>query len=531
EQGIDPSSIFTSVRRAASDSRVNGIFLTIDSLDSSLAMISEIRESLEKFRETKKPIWIHINSADTSEYYLATIADQLTLTPSGSLMIPGPMFQLIYVKSALQKIGVHVDVVKQGKYKSAMESFVEDSPSRETLEMYSSMEDRILEYLIKNMAKIRKKPNEDVRRWLEKSIFTANEAVKLGLVDVLNYREEVKEELVKITDSNSIISMQDYLDATDNLDDPVLDHTGNKVALIEAVGTIYDDSNSASSSINDSITPRRMIKEINWALEDDDIKAVVMRVSSPGGSALASDIIWNHVKKLSAKKPVVVSMSSVAASGGYYISAPATKIVAEPTTITGSIGVISAIPKLDGFKEKFGINFYMLTRSKRSDLFNIGKRLSQSDLKALSDQGEFTYRTFLDKVAEGRKMPLEKVEKLAEGRVYTGAEAIDIGLVDREGSISDAFALAKELAGLDPLKLYPLEKYRGNRLSPFECLKSSQNLFECLREIDSRSMFGIISGEKPSSFLTKKIEDIVSEIQILTQKKGILAYLPCHQVL
>ncbi len=468
-----------ALRRATDDVRVQGVYLHVTNASAGLSTLTSLRRSLEQYTSSQKPLYIHLDEGDSNFYFLATAAQKINLSPVGGLTIPGPAFQLTYFGSALEKLGVQLEVVKAGKYKSAMESFVQDQPSPETLEMYQAMEGSLRNTMVGAIAKGRKRTDAEVRAWLKSSFFTSQQALKQGLVDRVGYASDWEEELKTELKAQSIVDWSDYLDQTDDLDKPKLSEDGNSIALIEARGEIVSGVDDARG---EGIAPHTMIEELKWAADDNDIKAVVLRVDSPGGSAMASDLIWDEVRKLSVKKPLVVSMGSVAASGGYYISAPARLIYAEPTTITGSIGVIGAIPKGIKLAEKWGVNFHMVTGSDRKDYLNFGSKSSIEDKAVLGESIKETYDTFVQKVAEGRKQDVKRVYEIAEGRVYTGAEALNIGLVDRLGGLRDAFQGAKELAQLDVNKLYPIARYQPKAESLLDCF-GEESPWQCFSEL------------------------------------------------
>lgn len=481
--GVDLSDVHTTLKRAAEDARVQGVFVELKGLDGSLASFSSLRRLFEQYRVSKKPLYIHIHHADNKLYYLASVASHLTLTPVGEMIIPGPVFNLVYMGSALKKLGVTMEVVRAGRYKSAMEPLVEDQPTADTMEMYRSMEESLRQEMAVKIGQDRGKDEATVRGELKHSIFTAPQALQAKLVDELVYLEDANGRFEADMKGAKPYDMYEYLDGSENLDQVrMAKGHSEQLALIEAVGEIQMDG----PADGEFILPEPLIEELQWARDNDEIKAVVLRVVSPGGSALASDMIWSAVKSLAAKKPLVVAMGGVAASGGYYIAAPAHKIIAEPTTITGSIGVIGALPKGQAFAEKYGVSFHTVTQSDRAGLLNFGGKMSEQDRTIVGEGIEQFYKTFIGKVAEGRKMSVEQVDQLAQGRVYTGQEALQLKLVDQLGSVVDAFREAKILANLNPDRIYPLGHYEGRRKSLAECLKNPLTFADCMNESGTR---------------------------------------------
>jgi protease-4 len=471
-----------ALRRAADDSRIKGVFLDLENGGSDFITTTALRRALSDYQKSKKPLWVHLNEGDTMSYFLASTADKINLAPVSGITIPGPSFQLMYFGSALKKLGVELEVVRAGKYKSAMEPYVLDAPSPETLEMYGAIETHLRAILLDAVAEGRKKTRDEVEGWFKRSLFTSQQSLSGGLVDRLGYVPQFVEEIQKQVKAKNIVELDDYLSASANLDKqknaPNMGAGAPSLALIEAKGEIVMEADGDSDS---KITPAYLIKELKWDAKDDGVKAVVLRIDSPGGSALASDLIWDEVRKLAEKKPVIVSMASVAASGGYYIAAPATLIVAEPTTITGSIGVIGAAVKGLGVPEKWGVNFHLVSQSDRRSYLNFGSKSTEQDKAILGESIDETYNAFVNKVATGRKQDPAHIFAIAQGRVYTGVEASKIGLVDKLGGLTDAIREAKILAKLDPELLYPLSRYEPEDESLIDCVTGGSPL-QCLRE-------------------------------------------------
>lgn len=520
----------TALRHAAKDKQVKGVFIEIIDLAGTMADYSELHKLFQAYKESEKPLEAWIASPSTYSYFLATVADHINLAPAGEISITGPVFQLAYFGDALRKIGVDFEVVRSGKYKSAFEPMVNNAPSPETLEMYNSMESNLRTHLVEQVAASRKKSVEEVQRWFKQSMFTPKAAVQEGIVDALGFAHEQKSELqdrLKGEDKKArseLVEIGDYNNMSEDLDENLMASGEAGVGIIEATGNIVMTAEERTSE--EVITPEDMHEQLEWAIHNNDVKAVVMRVNSPGGSATASDMIWNDVKRLASKKPVVVSMSGVAASGGYYISAPATKIISEPMTITGSIGVIGALPNISPFKEKYGIAFYVVTQSDRAKMLNPGEKSSSFDRDIVLTGIEDVYKTFLERVSEGRKIPVEKVHAMAQGRVYTGAQALELGLVDDLGGLNEAFATAKELGGLDPKKLYPLYHYEADEMSLSECLKGFKNLMQCVNEVDTSILISEFRKQQSFSWLLDIWEEPLKQISALMKQDRYLAYYP-----
>jgi protease-4 len=518
---IHLSTVETALRRAKQDKRVLGLYFDLYDLQGDLNLFNELRDRLVDFKSSGKPVYFSGHSLDTANYFLASVGDEINVNPAGNLEIPGPVMELVYFKDALDKLGVEVEVIKEGKFKSAMEPLVENSPSEATREMYESIETHLREYLAREIAGGRKKNLSEATEWLKRGLFSAGEAVSQGLanskLDEESYREQINNKL----EVDSEIDFRRYINASESIDSMSTVGSSEKIALIEAMGTIYWDG----SRDDENITPRKLNEELDWALEDNSVKAVVLRIDSPGGSALASDVIAKKVAELHRKKPVVASFGSVAASGGYYIAAPASKIFAEPTTITGSIGVISAVPNGRMLGEKWGIHFHTISSTDRKDLLSLGSRATDEDKALLAAQTNETYKQFLTVVAEGRSMTIEEVAKLAEGRVYSGIEASKLRLIDGFGGLNTAFAAAKQLAGLDEKKLYEIARYDRGRFSFFDCVGSAGDFIDCLDDLQmatkAASLMRLVRGQ-PVPMPENAIKPLISWAR-LTKEERILA--------
>ncbi len=478
--GIDLLSLQTDLRRAAEDQRVAGLFIEIRNLSGSLAAFSELRAQLAKFREAKKTIHVWLATADTTSYYLASVADHLSLAPAGDLTLLGPVINLTYFAEGLKKLGANMQVIRSGKFKAAYEPFVRNEPSAETLLMYRELEQSLRQHLAQSIAQNRPQGSpETVEAWMRKSLFTLEEAKSVGIIDETLSLSDAEAKAQGTGDqAREMINLRKYQANTRPLFAlPKPEANSSGLALIEAVGNITLDGDSSDDQV---ITPSAIAKPLKWARENEQVKAVVIRVSSPGGSAVASDLIWQKISELAKVKPVVISMGAYAASGGYYIAAAGHKIVAEPTTITGSIGVIAMVPEFSKFREKYGVSFYAITNSERLGLVNPGTPVSEADRTLLIAGIDNFYQTFLSRVAAGRNMKIEQVDQIAQGRVWTGQQALAVGLVDEMGGLREAFHQAKILAKLDPEQQYPILRYSPEQGNVLECIMDPANFDECM---------------------------------------------------
>ncbi|MEY4632475.1 MAG: signal peptide peptidase SppA [Pseudomonadota bacterium] len=496
QTGFYLPEIRRSLRAAASDKHIKSLMLNVYEIHGSSAEFEELRRILGDFRKSGKPVYMHLSTLDDTLLYLASAADSVIMAPAGEITLTGPTFNLTYFGEALKKIGASVEVVRHGKYKSAFEPFVSNKPSPETLEMYRTMESSLLDHFVDKIAEGRKQPREKVASWFKRGIFTPADAVSAGIVDALGYGDDALDRLEAAAPSKAEMDFEDFMalpgePSVETSDRGKKGATASEksggqagLALIEAVGEIHMTGSNSSSA--DIITAEQMVKELRWAAGEPDAKAVVIRISSPGGSATASDLIWREVEALSLEKPVIVSMGSYAASGGYYIAAPASWIIAEPSTITGSIGVIGMNIKLAEVEKKFGLSFHTITSSDRAKLLNPSTPSSPEDKALLARAVDDVYQTFIAKVADGRDLPIEQVERIAQGRVYTGIQAEKLELVDELGGLTDAFRAAKEYAGLDTEKLYPILRYEADRPSLMDCLSGPLGMMECLEFTGTR---------------------------------------------
>lgn len=525
---ISVHKLRTTLRRIKGDPDVSGVAIELGPLEATSSQLVGIRRQLEDIKAAGKKVYVWSAGLETYGYHLASVADEIHLAPAGGMSITGPVFTLTYFGSALRKLGVDFEVIKSGKYKNAFEPFIANKPSTESLAVYNSMEQSLLGMLVQDVAAGRSQDVERVRSWFEQSLFVPDAAVEEGLVDKVSFYDEFEDAITAPADKNSnsstLLSMNDYLAATSAIDDKITSSGKYGLGLIEARGQITDSAHAGSEE--QSITPMNLRKEIEWALSEDDVKAVVLRIDSPGGSATASDIIWHDLKRLAEKKPLVVSMANVAASGGYYMAVAGQRILAEPTTITGSIGVIGAVPNFSAFEEKYGVSFHVVTSSERKELLNPGEKASAFDKAIVENSIEEAYKLFLERVADGRKMSVDEVHELAQGRVYTGLEASSIGLIDDLGGVNEAFNAAKELGGLEVEKLYPIMRYQGESESLTECLKSVTKLFQCIRKLDSGVLLQSVQKQVWDSTVRPDLKIAHQVRRVFDRKEYVFAWWP-----
>lgn len=464
----------------ASTDHVKGVLLKVGNLQVSKVQADMIRGALTKIKEAEKTVWVHGSYFDFDTYYMLSVADEIVLTPGGSITLVGPSSTLMYFGEALKKVGVGVNVIRAGKYKSAFEAFIENEPSAPTKEMFDSLLESLGGRMVLSIAKDRAKDNPAmVKDWLAQSFYSASEAESEGIIDFtmhyVDYEKDLESRLssakvestqFKDRDEIELASIEDYKEKGDS---------SARLAYMLYEGEIRMDSFGGG---DDFISPKQVESDVEWILEEEGIKAAVVRIDSPGGSALASELMWRQLMRLKEKMPVIVSLGEVAASGGYYMAAAGSKIIAEPSTITGSIGVIGMVLDFAEFEDKYGLSFHSFTDSKRKGLLNPGEKLSEEDKRVVGKSIDEVYELFLTRVAEARKMGKTSVHEIAQGRVWTGAQALEVGLADEIGSLNDAFALAKSESGLDPEKLYELA-IPNTDLNLLDCIKT-KGIRECI---------------------------------------------------
>jgi len=431
-----------NIRKAKVDKRIDSLLVRLAYLECGWGKISELREAILDFRKSGKKAYAYIEEIPEpdKEYYLATACDKIILHPVGSLNINGIGGYHPYIKKALAKLGIEAESEHVEEYKTAFNMFTEEGFTKAEKEMLESIYGDFFSQYVETVAQTRGKAEDEVKKLMDLGFFHGEDALKAGLVDDLLYLDEV-EKLIKGKRKkiNKIILSQYSRIKPSSLGL----NRGKKIALIYGMGAIH-----TGTSYYQTIGSQTVARWIKKARENKLIEAVVFRVDSPGGSAVGSDVIWKEVVLTKKEKPFVVSMSDVAGSGGYWISMAANKIVAQPQTLTGSIGVIFGKFNLAGFYKKLGITYEKLTYGEKADIYSSFRSLTPEERKMLKKEILWIYDQFLIKVADGRDMTKEEVDKIGKGRVWTGNQAKDLGLVDEIGGLSKAINLAKELAGL-----------------------------------------------------------------------------------
>lgn len=442
------SSLLTQIRKAKADKRISAIMLDIDSPSTGWAKAEEIRAAIEDFRTSGKPVYAYMEMSVNKDYYIATACDKIYVPPPGELFTIGLAADVMFFRGSLDKLGIYPDVYQIGKYKSAGDTFTQKEMTPAHREYINSLLDDFYGRYIEGIAKARHKTPEEVKVLIDNAPYTAPQAKDAGLIDGAIYHEEVEKELkkrlgYKESDQLRIAKGSDYRQISQ---ESLGLNKGEKIAVVYAAGDIVSGKSQFGSEGQETIGSDSLVKTLEEVRDDKTIKAVVLRVDSPGGSGLASDIIWRAIESLKEKKPVVVSMSDVAASGGYYISAGANKIVAEPSTITGSIGVVGGKPVIKGFYDWIGVTNEYVLRGKNAGMFRESEKFTDSERQKFEEFLKATYDDFTTKVAKGRGKDKNYVDSIGQGRVWTGRQGKENGLVDEYGGLEKAIEVAKQLA-------------------------------------------------------------------------------------
>ncbi len=457
---ITVTEMWRALERASNDNRIKAIILEPHATAMGWAKMQEIRADLAKFKKSGKPIYAYLRGPGLREYYLASVADKIYFTPTDILYIKGLRAELTYYKGTLDKLGVQMEMEHAGKYKDALDSYVRTGMTPETREVMNSFLDDLYGQIISTIAGSRKKSDVEVRALIDEGPFLSKAAVEKGLIDATMFEDQFYDEVKKKVGGDELkkISIGEYSNANR------ASSSSNRIAVLVGDGAITRGASSATSFGEESgITSQSMIRSIKQIRDDNSIKGVILRVDSPGGDAIASDEILREMQLLSKKKPVVISMSDVAASGGYYIAMTGDPVLAYPGTITGSIGVIFGKANLRGLYDKVGVTKETLIRGKNAAIDSEYTALSPEGRKKLKEGIDEIYRTFLGHVATARKKPMTEIEDLAQGRAWLGSQAKSRGLIDELGGLDRSLELVKEKAKIGAndkvgLVVYPPKK-------------------------------------------------------------------------
>ncbi len=457
--GLD--DILTAIDKARDDDRIKCIYIEASVMNAGMAAVEEIRNALQAFRDSSdKPVYVYGDMFDQLAYYLATAADKIVLNPRGVMDFRGLGGEVSFYKNALEKLGVEVQVVRHGKFKAAVEPYMLEEMSPENREQRLVYLQSMWNHMLSGISGERELPMEKLNA-LADQVLTfrkAEEVLAAGLVDTLKYKDQVLDDLRAITGTAPkkgipLVTVTDYARAPLPKAAKKGSFSRNKIAVIYASGEIGNAMMVGSEGINGA----KLSREIRKVRQDSSYKAIVLRIDSPGGSAYDSEVIWREVKLAADEKVVVASMGNVAASGGYYIACAADKILAHPNTITGSIGIFGLIPNAGKLMEdKLGITTDVVKTNEHADMPSLVRPMTDFERNLMQSYIEEGYALFVTRVADGRKMAFSAVDSIGQGRVWSGENALQIGLVDELGGLDEAVREAAEMAGLENYRVVKL---------------------------------------------------------------------------
>lgn len=448
------NDILSSIQKAKYNPYIKCIYLQAGMMDAPYASFEEIRNALIDFKSSGKPIIAYADQYTQGMYYLASVADKIIINPQGSIMWHGLASQSIFYKDLLKKVGIDMQIFKVGTYKSAVEPYIATEMSEASRQQVSAVIQSNWDYLLKNVSASRGIPADILNKYADEymDLKQADEYIACGLADTLLYKDGVLNYLKELSgcDTETNLSLLSLEDMTSLIAHDPLMNGQSTIAVYYANGAI-DDNISPEEGINSE----KVIRDLRELRKDEKVKAVVLRVNSPGGSAYGSEQIWREVALLKEVKPVIVSMGDYAASGGYYISCAADCIVANPTTLTGSIGIFGMIPNAeDLLTDKLGLHFDVVKTNPLADMGNFTRPLNATEKQLMQNYVDKGYQLFVKRCADGRGMSTEAIEKVAEGRVWTGAAAKELGLVDELGGLDKAIEIAAQKAGITTYEVY-----------------------------------------------------------------------------
>ena len=500
-----------ALEKGAKNKNIEGVYIEAGALAASPGMAQELRQALVEFKKSGKWIVAYGDSYGKTSYYLSSVADSVLLNPEGSVDFSGMASQIMFYKDVMEKLGIKMQVFKVGTYKSAVEPFICSEMSPANREQVTSYLFSIWTNMLKDVAESRGMELARLNSLADSltMVSAATTSLNTGVVDKLCYMDEVKDilrEKCGLKDKDDELVFADVADVAKS--EELGDKVDEQVAVYYAYGEIVQSQSTGLSMDQEhQIVGDKMIKDLKDLREDDDVKAVVIRVNSPGGSAFASEQIWREVCLLKEKKPVVISMGGMAASGGYYISCAANHIFAEPTTLTGSIGIFGMVPDFSELMtEKVGLKFDVVKTNDMADLGSMGRPFNAAESAQMQKMVERGYDLFTKRVADGRGMSQDSVKMIAEGRVWTGEQGLEIGLVDELGNLDDAVAHAAKLAEVEnyravayPAPANPFEQLLGDNKSGY--------LNSQLRDIlgDGYKVFSFMQGIKDKDAVQARI--------------------------
>tara|TARA_B110000046_G_C13000408_1_gene401916 strand:- start:687 stop:2336 length:1650 start_codon:yes stop_codon:yes gene_type:complete len=498
------SSIINAIENAKYDDKIKGISILNLIVNAGIAQTQAIRNKLVEFKETGKFITAYADFYTSKNYYLSSVADSIYVTPYGGVDFKGLSSERLFYKDFQEKYGVKMEVIRHGKYKSAVEGYLNNKMSDANREQISSFLNSIWSEIIEDISISRNKTVDELNLIADDLLARSSElAVANGMLDGAIYQDEYADRLDILVGDTAVetVSLEDYI-ATGK--GRMRSISSNKIAVLYAQGDILYGKGDETY-----IGQESMIKAIRKVKDNDGIKAVVLRVNSPGGVALTADLIWRELELLKKEKPLIVSMGNLAASGGYYIAANADKIFAEPTTITGSIGVFGTIPNFSELIGNIGINAEQVSTNKNSIGYTPYEPMTKEFYDVTKEGVEMVYKMFLDRVAKGRNMTMEEADAVAQGRVWTGKEAREIGLVDELGNLDDAVAYAAKMAEITEYKTTSYPRFENNLEDSFKSFP-----FMNMKDNMIKEELGEVNYK------------IYKEVEKMSKIKGIQARLP-----
>jgi protease IV len=451
-------SVTDALRKAKVDDRITAVVIRPTGTAALWAKVQEVRDAVTDFRSSGKPVIGYLEQGGEQEFYLASACDKVFLMPTASLDLTGIASYELFLRGTLDKVGAYPDILHVGEFKTAGNTYTEKTFTPSHREMAESLNRDLYGQLVRGLAQGRRKSESEIRTLIDHGPFLPEDAVRAGLIDDVAYEDELDDKVQLARGTAKFLTDADYRQvsaASLGL------NKGPRIAVLYGVGMI--STGKSSDEATQVLGSETFIEYLRKARADSSIKAVVLRIDSPGGSAIASDVIWREVMLTRAVKPVIASMSDVAASGGYYIAMPAHQIVAEPATLTGSIGVVMIKFVIDGTLDKLGMNMEQVTSGRYADLYSPVRPFTPEERKKVLEQMQATYESFVEKAASGRQMTPEQIDSIAQGRVWTGKQAKELGLVDELGGLSRALAIARSRAQIAPeseveLVIYPQRK-------------------------------------------------------------------------
>ncbi|KAF2329418.1 signal peptide peptidase SppA [Flavobacterium daemonense] len=508
QKGIGLTDVINAIEAAKTDDKIKGISILNDESSLGLAQYKDLRNALESFKKSGKFVWAYANTYSQKEYYLNSVANTVYLNPAGDLDFKGLSSEVMFFKDFQDKSGIHMEVIRHGKYKSAVEPFLENKMSDANREQITALLNSLWATVSADISKSRNIPLPRLNEIANGLLARTPEMAKAnGLVDIIAYEDvyhDAIKKALKVTgdDDYNKISIEDY--TQNNVTTALTNTATDQIAIIYAQGEI--ESGEGDVNVIGEGSMRRALQE---ARKDDDVKAIVLRIDSPGGSALTSDLIWREIEITKKVKPVVVSMGNYAASGGYYIACNANKIFAENNTITGSIGVFGVLPNFSPLANKLGINTEQVKTHENSANYSPFVPVDEK-FKAFTLEGvEHIYNTFVTHVAQGRKMTFAQVDSIAQGRVWSGTEALKIGLVDKIGGLNDAIAEAAKMAKVTTYSTQNYPEYE-----------------KTLGDIFSKMPF----AQSKEAFIKEEIGEenylLIEQVKKLQKQKGVQAIMP-----